>query len=188
MPSRIGIFGGSFDPVHNGHLIICNLIREELKLEKIIFVPAYRSPHKKVSKYTKPDERFEMLKLAIGDNEHFNISDFEIKHNRMVYSIETLTHFKGIYHDCELFMILGSDSYNNISKWKDPDKIKNIAKLVVASRDNIVIENEVICANTPIIEISSTMIRDRIRKNLSIKYLVNPEVEHYIYKKKLYAN
>ncbi|MCK4979789.1 MAG: nicotinate-nicotinamide nucleotide adenylyltransferase, partial [Candidatus Delongbacteria bacterium] len=106
---RIGIFGGSFDPIHTGHLLICNIIKEELKLDKVVFVPAYRSPHKEVSKFTSPQIRYEMVKLAIEDNEGFDISDYEIKQSRSVYSIETIDHMQQAYPKSELFLILGLD-------------------------------------------------------------------------------
>lgn len=186
MLKKIGIFGGSFDPIHTGHLIICNIIKEELNLDKIIFIPAYRSPHKDISKFTSPQVRYEMVELAIKDNNGFEISDFEISKDRSVYSIETIDYMNKKYSESELFLIIGADSYNNISKWKDPELIKNKAKLVIASRNNLKISKEDYLAKTPNIEISSSMIRDRIDKNLSIKYLVNSKVEHYIYEKSLY--
>ena len=183
---RIGIFGGSFDPIHMGHLIICNIIKEELKLDKIIFVPTYRSPHKGASKFTSPQIRYKMVKLAIEDNEGFEISDYEIKQNRSVYSIETIDHMQKTYPRCELFLIVGSDSYNDLPQWKDPTLIKSKVKLVVATRDNKKVSENDYLAKTPNIEISSTMIRERLKRKLSIKYLVNSKVEHYIYEKDLY--
>ncbi len=183
---RIGIFGGSFDPIHTGHLIICNIIREELGLDKVIFVPAYKSPHKEVSKFTSPQMRYEMVKLAIEDNEEFELSDYEIKQNRSVYSIETIDHMQKTYSECELFLIIGLDSYNNLSEWKDGELIKSKVKLVIATRNNVKVRDNDYLAKTPNIEISSTMIRKRLKKKLSIKYLVNSKVEHYIYEKDLY--
>ena len=186
LKGRIGIFGGSFDPIHTGHLIVCNVIKEELKLDKVIFIPAYTSPHKEKSKFTSPEVRYEMVKLSIEDNTGFEISDYEIKKNRPVYSIETIEHLQQIYPEYELFFIIGSDSYNNLSKWKDPELIKSKVKLVIATRDNIKVRDEDYLAKTPNIEISSTMIRERLKRKLSIKYLVNSKVEHYIYEKDLY--
>ena len=183
---RIGIFGGSFDPIHIGHLIICNIIKEELKLDKIIFVPAYRSPHKNTSRFTSPQIRYEMVKLAIEDNEGFELSDYEITQDKSVYSIETINHMEKEFPENELYLIIGSDSYDNFSKWKDPEILKKKVKLVIASRDYKEIDKENYLAKTPNIQISSSMIRDRINKKLSIKYLVNSKVEHYIYEKSLY--
>lgn len=183
---KIGIFGGSFDPIHIGHLVICNFIKEEFGLDKVIFVPAHRSPHKKVSTHTTPQERYNMVKLATEGNDGFEISDYEIKQDRAVYSIETIKYFKQLYPESELFMIIGADSYKNFSNWKNPEEIKNNVKLVIASRDRIVIEKNDRLANTPNIGISSSMIRERITENLSIKYLVNSNVEHYIYENRLY--
>ncbi|MDA3885128.1 MAG: nicotinate (nicotinamide) nucleotide adenylyltransferase [Candidatus Delongbacteria bacterium] len=186
MQNKIGIFGGSFDPIHTGHLIICNIIKEELNLDKIIFVPAFRSPHKAISKFTSPQVRLKMVELAIEDNKGFEISDFEISQGRSVYSIETIEHMKKKYSEAELYFIIGADSFKDISKWKDPELIRDKVKLVIASRDNLKVNEEDYLAKTPNIEISSSMIRDRISKKLSIKYLVNSNVEHYIYKKSLY--
>jgi nicotinate-nucleotide adenylyltransferase len=186
MLKKIGIFGGSFDPIHTGHLIICNFIKDEYNLDKIIFVPAYRSPHKTTSRFTSPQVRYEMVKLAIEDNKGFEISDFEISQSRSMYSFETIDYMKKKYSESELFFIIGADSYNNISKWKNPELIKKQVKLVIASRNNLKIKEDEYLAKTPNIEISSSMIRDRIDKKLSIKYLVNSKVERYIYEKYLY--
>ena len=183
---KIGIFGGSFDPIHVGHLIICHLIKEELNLDKVIFVPAHRSPHKEASRYTSPQERYEMVELAIESNAGFEISDYEIKQDRSVYSIETINYMEQLYPGSELFLIVGADSYKNFSKWKDPELIKSKVKLTIASRDKIIVKKEDYLMKTLNIEISSTMIRDRIHKNLSIKYLVNSKVERYIYENDLY--
>jgi len=186
MQKKIGIFGGSFDPIHTGHLIICNIIKDEFDLDKIIFVPAYRSPHKTTSRFTSPQDRYEMVELAIEENAGFEISDYEISKSRSVYSIETIDYMKKEYSKSELFFIIGADSYCNISNWKNPELIKKHVKLVIASRDNLKISEDEYLAKTPNIEISSSMIRDRINKKLSIKYLVNSKVEHYIYEKDLY--
>lgn len=183
---KIGLFGGSFDPVHIGHVIICDFIREEMNLDKVIFVPAFRSPHKKESEFTTPQQRYKMVELAIKDNTGFEISDYEICKDHAIYSIETIEYIKHLYPSSQLFMIVGADSYKSFSKWKDPEKIRDNAKLVVASRDSITIDVKDHFSKSPNIEISSTMIRDRIHKNLSIKYLVNSDVEHYIYEKQLY--
>ncbi|NOR45385.1 MAG: nicotinate (nicotinamide) nucleotide adenylyltransferase [Candidatus Delongbacteria bacterium] len=186
MQKKIGIFGGSFDPIHTGHLIICNIIKEELDLDTIIFVPAYKSPHKDISRFTSPQIRYKMVELAIEDNKGFEISDFEISQSRSVYSIETIDYMKKKYSESELFFIIGADSYKNILTWKEPEMIKNKVKLVIASRNDIKVDKEDYLAKTPNIEISSSMIRDRIGEKLSIKYLVNSKVEHYIYEKSLY--
>ena len=185
--------GGTFDPIHIGHLIIAEWILESLALKKIIFVPAALPPHKKDVKRTDKKDRLEMVKLSIRDNPKFELSDIEIKEDRVSFTVDTLREFsKG---DDEIYFIIGEDSLKELPTWKDPDEIVRLSTIVVARRPNqqnqsekYVYSDKVIFSDSPEISISSTQIRERVKGGKSIKYLVHPAVEEFILKKGLYKS
>ncbi|MDO5707404.1 MAG: nicotinate-nucleotide adenylyltransferase [Andreesenia angusta] len=190
---RYGIMGGTFDPIHLGHLIISEYIRVELGLDKIIFIPNGRPPHKKVS--TSDEDRYLMTKMAIEDNEFFEISDIEIKGEVHSYTIDTIKELKKMDSNVEYFFIIGSDSAKNFHKWKDYREIFEYCKIVCYQRkgfnlDDLSLENElsskIIFIDSMLLDISSTEIRRRVKEKKSIKYLVTDIVEKFIYQKKLY--
>ena len=189
--STVGIFGGTFDPIHTGHLITAQAVRELRKLDKIIFIPAYISPHKTDIPTLSPRHRLEMVKLAIKNISYFNFSDIEIKAANTSYTIETLKVLKEKHTKIEL--IIGYDNILNFSTWKDPDEILKLAKLVVLNRKLSTEPKEMdrfyssaIFVDTPTIEISSSEIRERVYNNLPINFLVPEEVQKYIYHFNLY--
>jgi len=190
---KIGLLGGTFDPIHVGHLIIAEWIRESWGLKKIIFVPAALPPHKKNVKMTDKKDRLEMVKLSIRDNPKFEISDIEINEENVSFTVDTLKEFsKG---DDEIYFIIGGDSLKEFPTWKDPDEIIRLSNIVVARRPNhedngkkIIYSDKVIFSDSPEISISSTQIRERVKEGKSIKYLVHPAVEEYILKKGFYKS
>jgi len=190
---KIGLLGGTFDPIHMGHLIIAEWIRESRGLKKIIFIPTALPPHKKNVKMTDKKDRWEMVKLSIRDNPKFEISDIEIKKENVSFTVDTLKEFsKG---DNEIYFIIGGDSLKEFPTWKDPDEIIRLSNVVVARRPNyedngekFVYSDKVIFSDSPEISISSTQIRERVKEGKSIKYLVHPAVEEYILKKGLYKS
>lgn len=189
--NSVGILGGSFNPIHIGHLILANWVLEEFSLDKIIFIPCYIQPLKSCLDFAQPDDRLEMIKLAIFNNPKFDVSDFEIKRKRKSYTIDTLRYFKKIFEN--LYFIIGADNLKEFHRWKEPDEILKIAKLIVVNRGGYQIRIpkklrniEIYHCKIPAIEISSTNIRERLRKNFSIKYLVPETVEKYIQTKQLY--
>ncbi len=188
---KVGIIGGTFDPIHHGHLITAQSVREIRNLDKIIFIPAYISPHKTNVKTSSPEDRLNMLKLAIEGVDFFDVSDFEIKKHDISYTIDTLRELKKYYDDIEL--IIGYDNIFKFYTWKDPDEIMKLAKVIVLKRkssqpveftDKYV--KQAIFVQTRGIEISATDIRHRVHKGLPIHYLVPKEVEKYIIEHKLY--
>lgn len=185
---NIGIFGGSYNPIHFGHLIVAEEIREAYNLDKIIFIPVGIPSHKnelEISSF----HRFEMVKLAIKENNYFEISDIEISENRKNYTIDTLNKLKRMYIKDNLFLIIGGDSAKNFHTWKNYKEIlKNIKVLVFKRKDytEITAYDNMDILNTKIIEISSTDIRERIGNNKTIKYLLPNLVEKYIYDNNLY--
>lgn len=188
---KIGIFGGTFDPIHFGHLITAQTLLEKRKLDKIIFVPSYISPHKLNYDYSAPEHRFNMTKLAISLNPKFDISDFEIDRDEISYSYNTVLQFSKVYENIEL--IIGFDNLVTFDTWHKPDEILELAELVVLKRTfdrEIKHPNKYFAeaqfVDTPTIEISATEIRHRVSKNLSIDFLVPQSVSEYIKENNLY--
>lgn len=187
----IGLYGGSFDPVHFGHLITTQFLFEKRNLEKIIFMPCQISPLKKDSNPISNIHRFEMLKLATKSNPNYLVSDYEITRSDVSYTFNTICELKKIYEKIEL--IIGLDNLLLFDRWYKPNEIFDLATVVVMKRYNKSVTykineyfNKAVIVDTPYIEISSTDIRDRIKNNLSIDYFVPSEVKEYIYKNRLY--
>lgn len=189
--SRVGIFGGTFDPIHLGHLISAQALRELRNLEKIIFIPAFVSPHKTNIRSLKPNHRLEMVQLSIEEIPYFDYSDIEIKSGAISYTVDTLRILKRQYDNMEL--IIGYDNIFEFNTWKEPDEILKLAKLIVLKRKTSIDPkrkdkyfNSAVFVETPEIDISSSEIRERIANNLPISFLVPGKVREYIYKHKLY--
>jgi nicotinate-nucleotide adenylyltransferase len=190
---KIAILGGSFNPIHIGHLILANTVCEEFNLDKIIFVPCYIQPLKSNKDFASAEDRLAMIKLAIQNNPKFELSDIEIKRKGKSYTVDTLKYFKQKYDD--LYFVIGADNIKDFHRWKEPDTILKLAKLIVTNRGGIERKipkrlrgKKIFVCKIPDIEISSTLIRNNIRSNKSIKYLVPEKVEKYIIKNKLYTN
>lgn len=187
---RIGILGGTFNPVHLAHLILAECALKALKLDKVFFVPANIQALKVRAKLASGPERLNMLKLAIRGKEKFAVSDVEISRGGKSYTIDTLRFYRKKFKQrLQLFFIAGSDSLKDLNKWKDLGKILKLAKFVVAKRPEFSLgelSKKITYINMPEIDISSSDIRKRIKAGKSIKYLVDGEVLEYIKKKKLY--
>jgi|YNPMSStandDraft_2_1061718.scaffolds.fasta_scaffold00033_20 nicotinate-nucleotide adenylyltransferase len=189
---KIGLFGGSFDPIHNGHLITAMYLLETYELNKIIFIPCYISPHKLDKKYAPEEYRLNMILAAIKGIDFFEASDIEIKKKEISYTIDTLQELKKIYLNDDLYLIIGYDNLLVFDKWKDPDEIFKLAKVIALRRISSFQEanheyfKKAIIANAPIIQISSSEIRERIKNGKTIKFLVPDSVADYIKANKLY--
>ena len=187
---RIGILGGSFNPIHAGHLVLAEEAREKLTLDKVIFVPAYVPPHKKDEELAEPNDRFKMVELAIRGNPVFEVSAFEIDGKTTSYSIDTLKAFKQKYgEDAKLFFITGADSLGELYTWKDIDQIFQASQFIVANRPGYEISNvptgvDVVTITS--LEISSSLIRKKMKEGKSIRYLVPEPVREYIIARRLY--
>ncbi|MBI5573156.1 MAG: nicotinate (nicotinamide) nucleotide adenylyltransferase [Elusimicrobia bacterium] len=184
---KIGIFGGSFDPVHNGHIEIAKKALRQLKLDFLYFVPAFLPPHK-TRKLTNAVYRKRMLQLAIKNFSKFKISDFEIKRKKKTYTYLTLKYFHKEYPSAELFFIVGSDSAADLKNWKNVKEIMRLSKIVFAERMGYKakIKKDFIKLEGIIADISSTDIREKIKKYFFIKGLVPSAIEMYIKKNGLY--
>lgn len=191
---KIGIFGGAFDPPHIAHLIIAEEVLISLSLSKILFVPTYYPPHKTTT--TSFEHRFNMLLLAIENNEKFTISDIEkkIKEKYNIessYSIYTIRELRKIYPDKELYFIIGSDQYLEFKNWYQPEEILKEIKLCVLMRYGYSLSNEepkenLIFLPVPQLGIKSSEIRERIKNNKPFRYFLPEKVYKYIIENKLY--
>jgi nicotinate-nucleotide adenylyltransferase len=188
--STAAVFGGNFDPVHNGHLITALRVYEQRDLEKIIFVPAGISPFKTGSKITDASHRISMLNEAIKEISFFEYNDIEIRTGGVSYTVDTLRKIRNEFDNLEL--IIGYDNLLDFPKWKEPDEIVKMVKLIVLGRvhNNAETKNrffkDAVFPDTPVIEISSTDIRDRVKNNRPIDFLVPEKVKEYIYLNNLY--
>lgn len=186
---KIGILGGTFNPVHIGHLILAEEAREKLGLDKIIFVPAYLPPHKDTADIAPANERYRMIQLAIKGNAYFSVSDIETKRDGLSFTIDTLKEFKKSYPSDILYFIIGSDLLNYLDEWKDLKNILTIVKFVVATRPGYALEKIPSYIETMAIravDVSGFEVRRCIKEHRSFRYLVPEAVFNYINKKRLY--
>ena len=199
---RIGIFGGSFDPIHYGHLILAENCREQARLDQVWFIPTAISPHKREGAALTDRQRTELIKLAVGGHESFIVSDLELQRGGVSYTVDTLTEIHDQYPDDDLFILIGSDSLHQLETWREPARICELAIPLVVGRpgakpvDLDVLVNFVdkqrlqeikrYQIGSPLIEISSTDMRARVSEGRSIRYLTPRAVEKYIETQKLY--
>lgn len=193
---RTGIFGGTFNPVHIGHLINLEFVRDHLELDQVLLIPAKEPVHKAINDNISPSQRLEMLKLAIDGNSFFEASSLEIDRLEPSYTLYTIKDLKSVYPDDEFFLIIGSDSFNELDTWKSYAEILKSINIAVMKRpgdpdlreDLTALSYNVIIVDNPLIEISSTHIRERIKSGKSIRYLVPGPVIEYIESRGLYKN
>ncbi len=192
---RLGIFGGTFDPVHLGHLICAEQLLQALRLDLVLFVPTHAPPHKPTTEPVGPEHRLAMVRLAIEGQQGFRDSDLEIRRGGTSYTIDTVRELRRAYGDAvEFWLLMGQDSYQDISTWKQPDLIAAECFFGVARRPGY--EHEI---RPPVpgvrskfiditaVDISSTAIRARLSEDRSMRFLVPRKVEAYIRANRLYA-
>ena len=193
---RIGLFGGSFDPVHYGHLLLAEYCREQSKLDEVLFMPAATSPHKSDQQPADAKARLEMLRLAIGGHPAFAFSELELNRGGVSYTVDTLATLHEKTPDAEWFFLMGGDSLADLPTWRDPQRICELATPVVVGRHGWaepdysglaqfvdggrLAEIQRHYVEMPVIELSSTEIRRRVQQGLSIRYQVPRSVEKYI--------
>lgn len=186
---KIGILGGTFNPIHLGHLILAEEAREKLSLDKLIFVPTCIPPHKESSDVALALDRYKMLRLAVRSNKYFAVSDIEIKRKGPSFTIDTLRALKKVYAQEELYFITGSDLLNYLDDWKDLCEVIEMVKFIVATRPGYPLEKIPAYIKTVAIravDISAFEIRSCIKENKSFRYLVPEAVFDYINKNRLY--
>ena len=199
-PTKIGIMGGTFDPIHLGHLATAEAVRENFSLNEILFIPAARPPHKLGKNITDEIHRLEMTILATQSNKFFRVSDMEIKRTGLSYTLDTMNELhKTFGHSTELFFIMGADSLADLSKWHAAKELVAKCHFIATTRQGVDVnfsavekffgataKEHIHRVTTPGLEISSTDIREKIRRGRSIKYLVPEAVEEYILREELY--
>ena len=197
---RIGLYGGTFDPIHVGHLIVIENAINFMNLDKVIILPSSNPPHKKHKKKTDTNIRVEMVSEAIKDNDKIVLSTFESTDDKIRYTHETIRYFKKLFKNDDIFYIMGEDSFLTIDTWRNYDDILD-ENIIVFTRSNIDEDSELVkkvelikkdnpnifLINNLNINISSTLIRNLVKNNLSIKYLVIDNVRYIIENRGLYV-
>jgi nicotinate-nucleotide adenylyltransferase len=193
---RVGLFGGTFDPIHIGHLIAAEEARESVGLDRVVFVPCGIPPHKRSELVSAGPVRLEMTRLATRGNPGFEVSEFEVSRDEASFTIETVRHFSTqLGKDAELFLIVGADSVLEMSLWKNPVELLSESRPIVVSRPGFDLDNvepwlrdRVLLVEGVSVGVSSTDIRARVASGRSIRYLVPPPVLSYIVQNKLYSS
>ena len=191
---KIGVLGGTFDPIHNAHLLLAEQAREQLSLAKVLFIPA-GDPWRKAFRQVVPAKhRLAMTQLAVKDDKGFEVDDCEVNRDGPTYTADTLRELHRRHAKDELFLLLGEDALADLPFWREPEAIAEEANIVVAPRGGVVLPelpfdaDRVIRIKMPFMEISSTDIRERAKTGRSLRYLVPDAVEAYIKEHKLYRS
>lgn len=197
-PGR-GVFGGTFDPPHTGHLILAELARSALRLSEVVFIPAAQPPHKLDEQFADATDRMEMTRRAIAGNERFSLSTIELDRDGASYTVDTLRQLRQEWGETvDIYFILGADSLVDFPTWYNPAEILEMCRLAVVRRPGVEvdfaeletqlpgIEDRTYFVPAPLIEISSTKVRERVAAGRSVRYLVPRAVEKYIYEYGLY--
>lgn len=199
---KIGIMGGTFNPIHHGHLILAESTYEQLNLDKILFMPLKNPPHKAISGEVNEKQRVDMISLAIKDNPHFEISTMELDREGITYTAETLTILTRENPDTEYYFIVGADSLFYMQNWMEPQTVFRLCTVVAASRNQVekdqiynqmeylknIFSANIMLIHMPVIEISSAMIRERVASAKTIRYYVPETVKEYIASNRLYMD
>ena len=188
---HVGILSGSFNPIHNGHLMIAQQVFEQLNLDKILFIPSKVPPHRGVSRYipkVSVDDRINMIKYGIRDNPNFQLDMTDIDLGGVSYTYETIKRLKERNPNTEYYLIVGYDIVESLSKWSHIDELVKEVHFVGVCRKGYEKKSQypIMWVNTPVIEISSTVIRQRVREGKSLKYYVPDDVAWYIKDKGIY--
>lgn len=199
--SKIGIMGGTFNPIHNGHLIIAEDVREQCGLDKVLFIPSGQPPHKPDAEVIDAQSRYEMVRMAVENNPFFEASRIEVDRNGLTYTINTLQELKRIYGEgVDLYFIIGADVVEELTTWREFKQVFQMCEFIAVLRpghDNSTFESaieknrkdfgvRIRQAHSRLVDISSSDIRKRCERNESIKYLVPDNVEEYILRCGLY--
>ncbi|PKM75823.1 MAG: nicotinic acid mononucleotide adenylyltransferase [Firmicutes bacterium HGW-Firmicutes-15] len=197
----LGILGGTFDPIHYGHIVAAECARDACHLDRVLFVPAARPPHKDLNEVLDSQHRFEMVKMAVQDNPDFAASALELKREGLSYTVETIASYQQEFPGAKIFFIIGVDALLLINTWKDVERLATLCNFIVVTRPGYHLRHEeepfreipaaiwekILLVPIPGLYISSSDIRQRVAKGQTIKYLLPPAIEEYILKNDLYT-
>lgn len=198
---KIGICGGTFDPIHLGHLAVAELVRSEYNLDKVLFIPSGMPPHKNLDNVTAPIHRLNMVKCAVSSNPFFEAVALEVERSGYTYTIDTLKELRGLYPEgTEFYYIIGADVVMDLLSWKNAPEVFKLTNFIAVMRpgfsneafnERLVFlrskyEMNISSYQIPLLDISSTFVRDRIKEKKSVKYIVDRDVEEYIIENHLY--
>jgi len=190
---RLGLFGGTFDPPHLGHLALAEWARDTLRLDQVWFVPAGRPPHKRRADLSDSKDRLAMTRLAVRGQPAFRVSSVEARRDGPSFTVDTLRQVRDRYPGARRFLLIGADSLADLGHWRDPREIVRLATLVVAvrpgeraPRGKLVFGRRPVWLDNPGLEVSSSTIRARARAGGSLRYLVPDAVARYIDRHRLY--
>lgn len=200
--NRLGIMGGTFDPVHYGHLVAAEMAREEFNLSKVLFIPSGKPPHKVREDISSAELRYEMVEQSIQDNPYFDISALEISRTGPSYTVETLREIRSAWPDHELYFITGSDALREIFTWRGAEEILLLTQFIGAARPGFdareflltvhreypQIKDRIHYLEVPALAISSTDIRLRVKSGKPIRYLLPETVRLFIKEHRLYED
>lgn len=199
MSERIGIYGGTFDPPHHGHLVAATEVWSALRLDRLLFMPAGRPPHKGGVAISEAHHRVRMLELAIAGRPHFGLSDLDLDPGHPSYTAELLARLRATWGDApDLFFVMGEDSLRDFPRWRNPERIAALAHLAVVTRPNVGVDLDAVtravpalagrvhCVAIPELDIASHDLRARVAEGRPIAYQVPLAVEDYIREQMLY--
>ncbi|HBK52454.1 nicotinate-nucleotide adenylyltransferase [Syntrophomonas wolfei] len=195
-----GILGGTFDPIHYGHLIAAEYACHNFKLDKVLLIPAASPPHKELGQVLPAMHRYRMAELAVKSNPRLEVSPVEMEREGPSYTVDTLAYFQAKFPEVEFFFIVGADSLFIMHSWKEPERLAELCRFIVVTRPGYKIErseaalgrlpdiiwDRMLQMEIPGLDISSSDIRQRAAAGKPIKYLLPPEVEEYIFEQGLY--
>lgn len=186
---KIGILGGTFDPPHNGHLLIANEVCAALELDEIWLMPNREPPHKQKSGLVKNEDRLNMLKLATQDNSAFKIQPIELEREGPSYTFDTMKMINEKYSEHQFFFIIGADMIEYLPKWHKIDELIKLVQFVGVERPNYSHQSDfpIQYVDVPAFDVSSSMIRDRLKTGKTVRYLLPDSVVEYIEEKQLYG-
>ncbi len=199
---RLGLFGGSFDPVHLGHLLLAETCREACSLDRVLFLPCRQSPHKPRGAIATGQQRSEMLEFAVAGDPRFGVCRIELERNGPSFTVETLRQLRVEQPDSDLFFLMGADSLTDLPLWREPQAILELATIVAVNRGQLpqpdlaaledrlgsIVRDRVRLVTMPAIDLSATEIRERARAGGSLRFRVPRAVEEYIRQNGLYRD
>ncbi|HJV17338.1 MAG TPA: nicotinate-nucleotide adenylyltransferase [Bacillales bacterium] len=185
---KVGILGGTFDPPHHGHLLIANEVLSSLQLDEVWFMPNQEPPHKKKSETIKNEDRLQMLELAVSDNQQFRVESIELERSGPSFTIETMKILKSQYPDYQFFFIIGADMIEYLPKWHKINELVELVQFVGVDRPDYNHDTNypIIYVDVPRIEVSSSLIRERLKKGKTVRYLLPEPVIEFIKECRLY--